>query len=144
MEAVPFSQHTGSLVHCISPPRTAVSLDSLSPTSPSLSSLYLSLYQWLSHCKCLLPLISLLSPWMSLGLFIYLQFFLLYLFLSLHAGVLWFQRAGSYPAAVMLRLLIVVADPGGARALEHVAFIVAACGIWLPEQGSNLGPLHWE
>ena len=25
-----------------------------------------------------------------------------------------------------------------------MAFIVAACGIWPPEQGSNLGPLHWE
>ena len=22
--------------------------------------------------------------------------------------------------------------------------LVSACGIWLPDQGSNLGPLHWE
>ena len=22
--------------------------------------------------------------------------------------------------------------------------LVAACGIWFPDQGSNLGPLHWE
>ena len=22
--------------------------------------------------------------------------------------------------------------------------LVAACGLWFPDQGSNLGPLHWE
>ena len=22
--------------------------------------------------------------------------------------------------------------------------LVAACGIWFPDQGSNPGPLHWE
>ena len=23
-------------------------------------------------------------------------------------------------------------------------FLVVVCGIWFPDQGSNLGPLHWE
>ena len=26
----------------------------------------------------------------------------------------------------------------------HWGSLVEACGIWFPEQGSNLGPLHWE
>ena len=24
------------------------------------------------------------------------------------------------------------------------ALLVVSCGIWFPDQGSNLGPLHWE
>ena len=28
--------------------------------------------------------------------------------------------------------------------LQHMELLVAACGIWFPDQGSNPGPLHWE
>ena len=28
--------------------------------------------------------------------------------------------------------------------LRHVNSLVAACGIWFPDQGLDLGPLHWE
>ena len=28
--------------------------------------------------------------------------------------------------------------------LWHKESLVAACGIWLPDQGSNPGALHWE
>ena len=32
-----------------------------------------------------------------------------------------------------------------ARTLEWLQWVlIAACGIWFLEQGSNLGPMHWE
>ena len=28
--------------------------------------------------------------------------------------------------------------------MQHTGSVLAACGILLPDQGLNLGPLHWE
>ena len=28
--------------------------------------------------------------------------------------------------------------------MQHTGSLIVACGIWFPDQGLNLGPLHWE
>ena len=50
-----------------------------------------------------------------------------------------------------IQILIYWAAPGlscGTQDIQswlwHAGSLLIACGIWFPDQGSNLGPLHWE
>ena len=50
-----------------------------------------------------------------------------------------------------IQIFIYWAAPGlscGTRDIQswlwHAGSLLIACGIWFPDQGSNLGPLHWE
>ena len=70
-----------------------------------------------------------LSPFVvNQSFFLFLIY--IYLFIWLH----W--------VLVVVRGIFVAAHEGSS--LRHAGSLVAACGIWFPDQGSNLGPLHWE
>ena len=55
-------------------------------------------------------------------------------------------ESGGYSLVVMCRLLIAMASLSSflKMFIWLCEFLVVACGIQFLDQGSNLGPLHWE